>query len=408
MGRARDPLAHMDAIRVRSSAPVRHLGGGSALEDELLGRPQSMTAGEVVAMAGAELEDARRLWHALGFSDPDPDRRAFTQADVHALRALEALISDGVVDRDTAVAMMRSVGRMCGRLASWQVQLVAERVQAESRVGTGDASDSVLDPPDPLQARAAGHRIAELAGVLEPLVAYGWRRHLATQVGRMIEDAQPVEGYQGVQRVVGFGDLVGFTELVRHSSERKLGAVVEQFEALTNEIITARGARVVKTIGDEVLFLCDDAESAVHICSELVKAVADDPLLPQLRVGAAMGRVLLRLGDVYGTTVNRAARLVSLAEPRGIIIDSRLGKEMLRHPSVEMTPLGRRTLRGIGLVNPWSVEPASVLDGPELVRPAADAELGLGRSPYGLGAPPMLRVPPRGRAAFAPEEATST
>ena len=100
-------------------------------------------------------------------------------------------------------------------------------------------------------------------------------------------------------------------------TERQLAVMVQRFEALATDIVTAHGGRVIKTVGDEILFVTIDAAPAAAVALDLVETMAEDDLLPDVRVGMAVGPVLSRLGDVFGTTVNRASRLTSVAPGRG-------------------------------------------------------------------------------------------
>src|SRR5674476_743074 len=227
--------------------------------------------------------------------------------------------------------MTRAFARTTDRLAVWQVQLMAEAIgELPQQVGTPgtpdnggvDASaDLTRGMPDPATARAAALKLADIADDLEPLLVYAWRRHLWAAISRMITDAEPIEDQPGVMRSVGFADLVSFTQLVRRLSERELARMVQRFEALASDVVTAHGGRVIKTVGDEVLFVAIGAAPAAAIALDLVEAMAEDDVLPDVRVGMAGGRVISRLGDVFGTTVNRASRLTAVARPRTVLVD---------------------------------------------------------------------------------------
>jgi hypothetical protein len=122
-------------------------------------------------------------------------------------------------------------------------------------------------------------------------------------------------GYETQWLAVGFVDLVGSTSLGEQLSLRDLGGVLTTFEQLATDTVTASGGRVVKLIGDEVLYTTPDAVSACTLALDLSQVCRDHPLLPSVRAGVAMGRVMLRDGDVFGPVVNLAARLVKAAEP---------------------------------------------------------------------------------------------
>ncbi len=353
--------------RHRPGLPEELAGGLSPAADDvearLLGQPRSMGSREVSARASVSILSARKFWHALGFPNVEDDDTVFTEADLTALRSLAALVRDGVFDEATALGMTRAFARTTDRLAVWQVQLMAEAIgELPQQVGTPgtpdnggvDASaDLTRGMPDPATARAAALKLADIADDLEPLLVYAWRRHLSAAVSRMITDAEPIDDQPGVVRSVGFADLVSFTRLVRRLSERDLARVVQRFEALASSVVTAHGGRVIKTVGDEVLFVAIGAAPAAAIAIDLVEAMAEDDLLPDVRVGMASGRVVSRLGDVFGTTVNRASRLTAVARPRTVLVDDGIAGSLASTSGFEMWALRRRTLRGIGPVRPW-------------------------------------------------------
>ena len=72
--------------------------------------------------------------------------------------------------------------------------------------------------------------------------------------------------------------------------------------------------------GHEVLFVADSAGDAARIGLELAETMAEDPILPDVRVGIATGTVLTRMGDVFGRTVNLASRLTALAAPGTVMV----------------------------------------------------------------------------------------
>ncbi len=343
----------------------------------LLGSPRTMRRREVSAGAQLSLRSTRRFWHALGFPNVREEDTVFTDADLGALRAIVQMVREGAFTEEEALAMTRALGRTADRLAVWQTQLMAEALQdsaaegdfeSGSGSGSGSGSEDGADgepggepeAPDPALAREAAVRLADMADTLEPLLVYAWRRHLGGAISRLIADAEPVEDYHGVVRTVGFADLVSFTELVRRTSERGLSRLVQRFEALSSDVIASEGGRVIKTVGDEVLYQCKDPATAVRIAVELVRAIEADELLPDVRVGMATGRVLLRLGDIYGTTVNRAARLTAQARAGTVLVDEELAEVLHalepETPEGLITRLAPRLLEGLGEVTSYELD----------------------------------------------------
>ncbi|MGC1799818.1 MAG: adenylate/guanylate cyclase domain-containing protein, partial [Solirubrobacterales bacterium] len=121
----------------------------------------------------------------------------------------------------------------------------------------------------------------------------------------------PVAGYESQRMCVGFVDLDGSTVLAQRLSTRELGTVLTEFEHVAADTVTSAGGRVVKLIGDEVLYTASDEASACTIALNLATTFTDHPVA--VRAGVAGGDVLLRDGDVFGPVVNLAARAVKVA-----------------------------------------------------------------------------------------------
>lgn len=312
------------------------------LERRVLGGRRSLRRREVSAAAGVSLRSARRFWRALGFPNVGDASEAFTDADVDALRSVVQMVREGVLDDDTALGLIRAMGRSADRLANWEIQLLAEHL-----------GDGVRRVPDADTAQRVGDLMAEVVERTEPLLVYAWRRHVASAIARMVADADVDAGRApGPVRTVGFADLVSFTRVVRRSTERELAGLVQRFEAVTSDIVSAHGGRVVKTVGDEVLFVATAPPSAGGIALDIAEAMAEEPVLPDVRVGLATGPVVARLGDVFGTTVNRASRLTGIAAPGAVLVDEATAVRLEAASGFELVPQHRRTLRGVGAVTP--------------------------------------------------------
>ena len=105
--------------------------------------------------------------------------------------------------------------------------------------------------------------------------------------------------------------------------------MLARFEATTGDVIAAAGANVVKRIGDAVMFVTNAPGVACALALELIEACTRERL-PKLRVGLAVGDVIVRQGDFYGPTVNLAARLVASAEPGTALADARAARPARR------------------------------------------------------------------------------
>ena len=210
------------------------------------------------------MSEARRLWRAMGFADVGDDVPVFTDADVTALRLVSSLRRRGMLDLETTVHLTRALGRMTGRLVEWQLQTLVERI----------AADGVA--PE-LAFRAGVEQAATLTPELEQLLVYVWRRKLAAPLtGRC---GTPTRTPSWTRRP--WGSRISWAmRLARRLPESELAAVVETFEARTSDIVAAAGGRVVKTFGDEVLFLAGPPAVGADIGLQISAAMRADPILP--------------------------------------------------------------------------------------------------------------------------------
>ena len=97
---------------------------------------------------------------------------------------------------------------------------------------------------------------------------------------------------------------------------------LEYFESECSGLVVDHGGRVIKNIGDEVLFVTEDVAQAADAALVMTARGSDpDDRFPEVRAGVAYGDVVSRLGDVFGPTVNIASRLTSIARPGSVLVD---------------------------------------------------------------------------------------
>ncbi len=137
-------------------------------------------------------------------------------------------------------------------------------------------------------------------------------------------------------------------------SRERIGDIVEIFESRCADVVASQRGRVIKSLGDSVLFVHDDPISAYDVAERIIDVVGRDPRMPEVRVGLATGAVVMRLGDVFGPPVNMAARLTGVARRNRIIIDQETA-DLLPPDQFETRRLPARPVRGFGLVEPLTV-----------------------------------------------------
>jgi len=310
------------------------------LHSAILGRAPELTARQVAEGAGVSIADARRLWRALGFPEID-DEPVFTLDDVGALVRVREAIEAGI-GVDTLTRVTRAVGRTMSRLADWEVaNLLPEfdegfgALSEEERVNKAVALVDAIEPS------------------FELLLLYTWRRHLAAAAARSGSlAASPDEVH--LTATIGFADLVSFTALSNELDDDQIGDLVEIFEARCHDVVAGHRGRIIKSIGDSVLFVADTPEDGIDIALDIVAVIGGDQRLPDIKVGLATGPLVERMGDVYGPAVNLAARLTGVARRNRVIIDQETA-DLLPPDEFETRLLPARPLRGFGEVEPLTV-----------------------------------------------------
>lgn len=321
----------------------------SDLESAILGDKPALTGGELARSVDISSEQARRLWRALGFPEHDDNVVAFLPSDARAISTLQKIMDGGVLDDDMAVNMTRALGQTMARLAEWEVTALVQRV--EQIHGTPDP-----DRPVPAGTRvgAALQLVEDLSGPFEELLIYAWRRHLAAAAARIEALAADDEDLHTVELSVGFADIVGFTALSNTLTEERIGDLVELFEMRCADVVATQRGRIIKSMGDSVLFVNDDPLRAYDIAEGIINVIGRDPRMPDVRVGLATGSVVLRLGDVFGPPVNMAARLTNVARRNRIITDETTAA-LLPVDQFERRRMAARPVRGFGIVEPVAV-----------------------------------------------------
>ncbi|GAB2976069.1 adenylate/guanylate cyclase domain-containing protein [Amycolatopsis acidiphila] len=312
------------------------------LERILLGGERRYTRLEVAEKAGVPIERATRLWRALGFATVADDQVVFTDADVEAVRTADQLISSGLLDPRVETSVTRALGQHLSRLAEWQVSMLWTLITENEELGRDDRQVALL--------------VERLVPELQRVQDFVWRRHLAAFAGRAL--ASPEEDLEARTEVAGFVDMVGYTRLTRRIGEAELSGILERFEALATEVVAEHRGRIVKMIGDEVLFVADSPVDAAEIALSLTERTSADPELPEVRAGLAAGRILSRFGDVYGSVVNLAARLTSIARPGTILVDRELARDLASARGYSVRPRRPASVRGYARLRPYALRRA--------------------------------------------------
>jgi adenylate cyclase len=290
---------------------------------------KTLTLSEAAHHAGVAEQKLLQIIRAAGFAEPGPDDRVISEqlADV----AASTVAAEAIFGPAAALQLVRVMGSAMARLADAAVSAFLVNIEP-----------GILDS-DPVGLRAA-HASAEAVAlvpsagaVLETLL----REHIVG-ARRTSRGSVSELGYETRQMCVGFLDLIGSTELAQRLSTSELETLLTEFEHAAADTITARGGRVVKLIGDEVMYVVADESAALQIALSVLAAVSEHPRVPPVRGGVAAGEVLTRNGDVFGPVVNLAARAVKVAAAGEVVAPVALATAA----GVEAEPLGSHQLRG--------------------------------------------------------------
>jgi len=305
------------------------------LETVLLGESPSLTRLQLAEASGELFELGHAVWQAMGFADVGDEEIAFTHRDVETLKVAASLLELGFIDADMLLVMARAMGQGMAKLAESQLDVFRG-------LTTGMTVDEALST---LMATAE-----EVLPKLDQMVLFVWRRQFSAAVQRSLVTAR--DGGMPVL-AVGFLDLVDFTRSSRSWDAGQLERTLERFERDTSLRVAAVGGRVVKTLGDGVLYTTDAPADAVVIALDTVAAHEATADLPSVRAGIASGSVLVRMGDVFGEPVNIASRLSEQARPGGVLVDRRVADALPQ--GFDVHALHRRSVRGYRSLAPYVV-----------------------------------------------------
>ena len=274
---------------------------------------------------GVPVADLTHAWSALGLTATDTDQPVFSRADIDGLAAWVAMSS--AVGAEPTLTLLRVLGASMARLA--------EAGSTAIRLGLPDIQmDHTRDELTTARAyRAVGEFIPRLAVLMDAV----FRHHTIsarTYFEGVIRDASA-----SVICGIGFADLTGFTSLTQRLSPTELSNLLVEFAGAVSDVVHADGGRVVKFIGDEVMWVSSTPEVLAKVALDLVDHPGAREASLQVRAGLGYGSVLAIGGDYFGNAVNLAARLVGAAAPGQILASSDVRDELFDWPAIPQDPL---------------------------------------------------------------------
>jgi class 3 adenylate cyclase len=267
--------------------------------------PATMSVEEVAEHLGVSRERVRRICLSAGIvagEDADP---LIAPSDIVIFESFEEAAST------FGFEPMLSFNRVLGAALASVAEAAHRLFDTELATEVSDAGGRELDLTIALMAAVASE--ARIPDALARTVRY----HLAASQARR----RDVHAFarESVTTTVCFVDLVASTELAERHRGRVWSRIVAAFEDAAWDLIVGDGGRVVKLIGDEVMFVHAERATACATAPALVAWVTGDDRLQGARAGLAFGEVQARGGDYFGPVVNLAARTVGQARTNELV-----------------------------------------------------------------------------------------
>ena len=296
---------------------------------------------QLAADYGVSMSFLQALHQSLGFAPPEPGDRA-GEDDAAMLEVARLFRGAGAAD-DATLRLLAVYADNLRRVAKAEADYYEANVERRLRA-KGLDERQLIEIGTQLGDRVIGLLERVLLMVYRRRREHVWTEHAINHV----EEALEGSGLQ--QRVaqppaICFVDLTGYTRLTEERGDEAAAQVAQRLAVLVNDISRQRGGRPVRWLGDGGMFYFREPGTAVVAGLDLVERVpAVD--LPPAHVGVHTGPVISQDGDVYGRTVNLAARIASYAHAGQVVVS----QETAQHsgdPQLWFDPLGAVELKGV-------------------------------------------------------------
>src|SRR4051794_2548749 len=306
------------------------------LEDLFPPGERAYTLEDAAEETGLEPELIERIWTSMGFSKRDLD--ALTEEDMQALRWVASVLDAGF-PLVAFLQLPRVYGQSLAQIADPETRLfhiyVHEPLMREG-VPSLEMAEEMAD---------LGRDLLPLAS---PIMDYIHQRYLSyfseqDVVGHMEADVDGNGSHGRIKVAIAFADLAGYTRYVEEEGEEEALSYVERFIDAVSDTLP-EGARVVKTIGDEVMVVCQDAGAMVDWAVGFSRLYENERPAP--RIGVNAGPVLYRDGDYYGREVNLASRVVARARGGEVLVTGQVLEDLRDIEHLHVDNIGQVKLKG--------------------------------------------------------------
>jgi adenylate cyclase len=303
--------------------------------EELLPADGGASLKDVAAETGLEPALIERFWTGLGLPARELDQ--LTDEDVAALHEVESVLSSGL-PLVAFLQIARVYGQALSQIADAEVRLIHLYVH-EPMMREGINSLEMAEQMDDM-----------VRGVLplsSSLMEYLHRRFLQHFVAQDIVGHMEVEldGDVDLGRLkvgIAFCDLAGYTRFTEEEGDEQAISLVERFV----DTVTATlpdDARVIKTIGDEVMIVGQDIQALTDWAVDFQRLFDERP---EPRIGIHYGATLYRDGDYFGREVNLASRVVARARGGEVLVTDSVVEQVSQSEHLTFEGIGQVKLKG--------------------------------------------------------------
>lgn len=322
--------------------------------NELIGGQPNMDAKQLATQAQCSVSDVFNFWRSMGFALKGLENPTFTDADCRAMEQWNQLVEgEEQLLGSTAGALVRAQSQVVERLVVWQFEAMVQDLMERLCLDDTSARLVLVD------------RLTDYREVLEDQLVYTWRRRMAAllteinqEVGQRGVSTEDPDAYP-LDRCTGFVDMVAYTRTSAMMSSPQLAELIDIFERTCRTVVNEHGGRVVKTIGDAVMFVASDVRQAADISCGLIEGCSKRKELLPVRASMVRGNVVSRSGDIFGPPVNLAARICDIAPTGNVYVDASTAHDIQALPYEAMKPqfdVDERelaSLQGFGLVQTY-------------------------------------------------------
>jgi adenylate cyclase len=301
-GHSLERIKHASDSGQLASGPIEGLlgssGGGHTLE-------------EAERASGLDAELIKRIYSTMGLGTLPLEE--IGDEDLQIMKYAAAVLDAGF-PLPAFLQLMRVYGQVIARIADAEVRLIHLYVH-EPLMRAGVSSVEIAEEMEGVTREVLPFAVPFMNYLHGRLLSHFVEQDM---VGHMEADLGEEALEEGRLRVaIAFADLAGYARLTDEQGDLAAVSTVERFVEAVGQNLPI-DARVIKTLGDEVMIVGSDPAALTEWAVELQAGTG--PREPPPRIGIHYGEALYRDGDYFGREVNQAARVVARAAGGEVLV----------------------------------------------------------------------------------------